>query len=191
MRLPIVLASISPRRQELLKQVGIRFEVVPSNVSEDFDPAQPPRDVARTLAERKAGSVAMLRPESLIIAADTIVVLDGEILGKPDSTGNAVRMLERLSGRTHLVITGVVLRCIDQRVHEILDVTTEVTFGDISKGMVEKYVATGEPMDKAGAYGAQGMGAMFIKSIRGSYSNVVGLPLFEVVGMLRRYVKID
>ena len=110
MRLPIVLASTSPRRQELLKQVGIRFEVVPSNVSEDFDPALTPRDVARTLAERKAESVAMSRPESLVIAADTIVVLDGKILGKPDSPGDAVLMLERLSGRTHLVITGVVLR---------------------------------------------------------------------------------
>ena len=191
MRLPIALASTSPRRQELLKQVGIQFEVVPSNVSEDFDPALTPRDVARTLAERKAESVAMSRPESLVIAADTIVVLDGKILGKPDSPGDAVLMLERLSGRTHLVITGVALRCIDKEVHEIFDVATEVTFGDIPKGSIEKYVATGEPMDKAGAYGAQGMGAMFIKSIRGSYSNVVGLPLFEVVSILRKYVKVD
>lgn len=191
MRLPIALASTSPRRQELLKQVGIQFEVVPSNVSEDFDPALTPRDVARTLAERKAESVAMSRPESLVIAADTIVVLDGKILGKPDSPGDAVLMLERLSGRTHLVITGVVLRCIDKKVHEVFDVATEVTFGDVPKGSIEKYVATGEPMDKAGAYGAQGMGAMFIKSIRGSYSNVVGLPLFEVVSILRKYVKVD
>ncbi|HSE83815.1 MAG TPA: Maf family protein [Thermodesulfobacteriota bacterium] len=187
MKLPIVLASNSPRRRELLKQVGIPFEVIPSNVSEDFDPILPPHDVVQTLAGRKAESVAVLRTESLVIAADTIVVLDGEILGKPDSKDDAVRMLERLSGRTHLVITGVVLRCISQKVHEVLDVTTEVTFGDMSKQMVEKYVATGEPMDKAGAYGAQGMGAMFIKSIKGSYSNVVGLPLFEVVSMLRRY----
>ncbi|HEX3034079.1 MAG TPA: Maf family protein [Thermodesulfobacteriota bacterium] len=189
MKLPIVLASTSPRRQELLKQVGIQFEVVPSSISEDFDLALPPRDVARALAERKAEAVAIIRSESLIIAADTIVVLDGEILGKPGSADDAVQMLERLSGRTHLVITGVALRCIDREVNEVLDIATEVTFGDIPKGLIKKYVETGEPMDKAGAYGAQGMGAMFIKSIKGSYSNVVGLPLFEVVGVLRKYMK--
>jgi MAF protein len=189
MKSPIILASASPRRQELLRQIGIEFRVVPSHISEDFDSGLSPGDIVRTLAERKVDAVAQTQPEALIIAADTIVVLDGEILGKPDSARHAVRMLERLSGRTHQVVTGVALKCIDRKVYEALDVTTDVTFGTLPKELIEKYVATGEPMDKAGAYGVQGIGAMFVKSIQGSYSNVVGLPLFEVVSVLRKIVE--
>jgi septum formation protein len=186
--LNIILASASPRRQELLRQIGVKFEVVPSCVSEDFDITLPPREVARILAERKAGVVAQIRPEALVIGADTVVHLDGNILGKPDSPEKAVQMLRQLSGRTHQVITGVAFRCIERGIWELLEVTSEVTFGVLSEDLISRYVKTGEPLDKAGAYGIQGMGAVLVESIQGSYSNIVGLPLFEVARVLRRYM---
>lgn len=185
--LNIILASASPRRQELLRQIGVKFEVIPSCVSEDFDITLPPREVARILAERKARVVAQIRPEALVIGADTVVHLDGNILGKPDSPEKAIQMLRQLSGRTHQVITGVAFRCIERGIWELLEVTSEVTFGVLSEDLISRYVKTGEPLDKAGAYGIQGMGAVLVKSIKGSYSNIVGLPLFEVAWTLRRY----
>lgn len=188
MRPRIILASTSPRRQELLRQIGVEFEVVPSHVSEAADLNLPPREIARTLAERKCAAIAAQRPEAFVIAADTIVVLDEEILGKPDSPEEAVRMLVRLSNCTHQVITGLAFEWRNKNIREVLDVTTDVTFGTLSKELIEQYVSTGEPLDKAGAYGIQGMGAVLVQSIRGSYSNIVGLPVFEVAAALRRHL---
>jgi septum formation protein len=187
----IILASTSPRRQELLRQIGVRFEVVSGHASEEIDGALSPVENVRTLAERKAAVVASIRPNALVIAADTVISLDGEILGKPGSAERATQMLERLSGRTHQVITGVAFIFVDRNIREVLDVTTDVTFGVLPKELIERYVATGEPLDKAGAYGIQGMGAILVQSITGSYYNVVGLPLFEVAMVLRRLVGIE
>ncbi|HWP48718.1 MAG TPA: Maf family protein [Candidatus Limnocylindrales bacterium] len=186
--LNIILASASPRRQELLRQIGVKFEVIPSYISEDFEITLPPGEAVRILAERKATAVAQIRPEALIIAADTIVYLDGNILGKPDSPEKAAEMLRQLSGRTHQVITGVAFRCVERGIQESLEVTSDVTFGVLSEDLITRYVETGEPLDKAGAYGIQGMGAVLVESIKGSYSNIVGLPLFEVARVLRRYM---
>ncbi len=185
--LNIILASASPRRQELLRQIGVKFEVIPSYISEDFEITSPPGEVVRMLAERKATAVAQIRPESLIIAADTVVYLDGNILGKPDSPEKAAEMLRQLSGRTHQVITGVAFRCVERGIRESLEVTSDVTFGVLPEDLITRYVEMGEPLDKAGAYGIQGMGAVLVESIKGSYSNIVGLPLFEVARVLRRY----
>ena len=191
MQPPIILASSSPRRQELLRQIGVKFEVVPSSVSEDFDPKLSPREIVRTLAERKCAAVAAQHPEAFVMAADTIVTLGGEILGKPESPERAIQMLERLSHRTHQVITGLAFAWVEKKIREVSDVTTNVTFGVLSKELIEQYVSTGEPLDKAGAYGIQGMGSVLVQSIRGSYSNIVGLPVFEVAAVLRHHLGKD
>jgi septum formation protein len=183
---PIILASNSPRRQELLRQIGVMFEATPSNVPENFDSTWSPHEIVRILAERKVIPIAWIRPEALIIGADTVVYLEGEVFGKPNSPKNAIQMLKRLSGRTHQVITGVAFHWVDKGFYEVIDVTTEVTFGVLPDNMIVHYVKTGEAFDKAGAYGIQGLGALFVESIKGSYSNVVGLPLFEVGRILRR-----
>jgi nucleoside triphosphate pyrophosphatase len=191
MTYPIILASTSPRRQQLLRQIGVKFEVIPSNASEDFDDILSPHDVVRSLAERKATAVATTRPNALVVAADTVISLDGEILGKPGSPERAIQVLKRLSGRTHQVITGVAFNCTDKKISEVLDVTTDVKFGVLPDDVIELYVKTGEPIDKAGAYGIQGMGAVLVESLKGDYYNVVGLPLFEVAMTLRRLIGID
>ena len=191
MSIPIILASTSPRRAELLRQIGVRFEITASDVSEKFADGLSPREVVRLIAERKCVAVAAKRPDALVIAADTVVSLDGEILGKPISAGIAKKMLMRLNNRTHQVTTGVVFHCTDQRIHEIFEVTSDVTFGNLYHELIEDYVKTGEPLDKAGAYGIQGLGAVLVQSVRGSYSNIVGLPLFEVAELLRKYIGQD
>jgi septum formation protein len=188
MTIPIILASASPRREALLRQVGVRFEVVTSDAPEDFNSGLSPREIVRLLADRKCKAVSANRPEALVIAADTVVSLDGEILGKPDSAGNATKMLMRLNNRTHQVTTGVVMHCTETGIHEVFDVTSDVAFGNLYHELIEEYVKTGEPLDKAGAYGIQGMGAVLVQSVRGSYSNIVGLPLFEVTQMLSKYL---
>ncbi len=182
----IILASRSPRRRELLGQVGLTFEIVSPEVDEAQYGGLPPRELVQTLSRAKALDAARQVPAgSLVLGADTVVVLDGQALGKPDGPEGARAMLTALSGRTHEVWTGFTL-CRDGAVHTEA-VATEVTFRALAPEEIDRYVATGEPLDKAGAYGIQGRGALLVAQIRGDYSNVVGLPLCAVGQALRRF----
>ncbi len=184
---PLVLASGSPRRAELLRQAGLEFELRHPTVVETRVCAGEPAALARTRAEQKAESVAQEVPERIVLGADTIVVVDGGILGKPSGPEEAREMLEALSGRWHRVITGVALAAGDGEQAWLLEsdsVSTEVSFRELTRAEIEAYVATGEPLDKAGAYGIQGRGALLVREIRGCYCNVVGLPLSRVGEML-------
>lgn len=176
---PIVLASGSPRRAELLASLGITFTVRPADVDETPRANEPPRDYVRRLAHAKAEVVG--DADALVIAADTTVVLDGEIIGKPDDRDDARRILRSLAGRTHTVHTGVAVRLGPRVVDDVVD--TEVTFTPITDAALDWYLATDEPYDKAGAYGMQGTGNVFVASIRGNPSNVIGLPLAAVVAL--------
>lgn len=183
----LILASGSPRRKELLAALGLDFVVIPSTVAEPSYDGRDPAKYANELAEAKAVYVARQLRSGLVIGADTIVVLDGEVLGKPDSAAHAVDMLSRLSGRSHTVYTG--LAVIDAATGELEQevVATEVKFRHLTAAEIDLYVRSGEPMDKAGAYGIQGLGAVFIQSIRGCYYNVVGLPLSALDQLLKRF----
>ena len=182
----IILASQSPRRRELLGQVGLTFEIVSPEVDEAQYGGLPPRELVQTLSRAKALDAARRVPAgSLVLGADTVVVLDEQALGKPDGPEGARAMLTALSGRTHEVWTGFTL-CRDGAVHTEA-VATEVTFRALAPEEIDRYVATGEPLDKAGAYGIQGRGALLVAQIRGDYSNVVGLPLCAVGQALRRF----
>ncbi len=178
----IVLASKSPRRAELLAAAGFEFSVRAADIDETPLPAEQPRDHVLRLALEKAAAVSADGLET-VLAADTIVVLNGEILGKPRDRADAVRMLTALSGRRHEVVTGVCLRRGGQTIVEAS--STTVWFMKMTPGEIEWYVDSGEPMDKAGAYGIQGLASRFVTRIEGSYSNVVGLPVDLVQRMLR------
>jgi septum formation protein len=179
----LVLASGSPRRRQILNAAGFSFVLRPAQVDESPVNGETPQEHVRRLAKLKAESVAVT-PNEIVLAADTIVVVDGEILGKPKNTVDARNMLRRLSGRDHLVITGICLREADCCV---LDAeTTRVWFIPLTELEIDEYVATGEPMDKAGAYAAQGVGSRFIERIEGCYFNVVGLPVALVYKYLRQ-----
>jgi len=174
----LILASASPRRAEILRSAGLPFSVLSSAVDETPVPAESPQDLVRRLALAKAELVAAraLGP-TIVIAADTVVVLEGAILGKPRTSEDARQMLEKLSGRTHSVMTGVTLiRLPDVERREFIE-TTQVHFASISNEEIVKYLSSGEPFDKAGAYAIQGLGGRFIPRIDGCYFNVVGLPL--------------
>lgn len=184
----IVLASASPRRQELLRSAGIRFTVQPANIDESPLTGESARECAERLAREKALAVSRSRVRDFVLGADTIVTIDGLILGKPSNDSDAMRMLRMLSGRTHEVITGV---CLVTPNGEGSDVksgseSTRVTMCEISDDEIRDYVACGEPMDKAGAYAIQGMASRWIPRIEGDYSNVVGLPVALVYSMLKR-----
>lgn len=181
----LVLASGSPRRRELLALLGLPFDVIPVDLDESARPGESPRDLVRRLAIDKAGSVAASGvADVVVLAADTTVELAGEILGKPVDADDARRMLRSLSARTHEVHTAVAVRCGARTEHDI--VTTFVTMSPMTEASIDWYVATGEPLDKAGAYAIQGAGGAFVTAIEGSASNVVGLPLTTVVELLRR-----
>lgn len=180
----LILASASPRRVELLQRIGLDFDVVPSHVEEIPGKGETPGDCTCRLAEAKARQVALKHPGRWVIGADTLVVLDGEMFGKPDGTDDTRRMLRRLSGRTHRVITGFSVVHEDKGVIETRIVETEVDVKPLSEREIEGYLATGEPLGKAGAYAIQGVGAFMVTSIRGSYTNVVGLPLCELLALL-------
>jgi septum formation protein len=183
-RQPLVLASASPRRAELLRAAGIPFEVAPADVDESVTPAESPEQYARRMAETKARVVMSRVPRRIVLAADTVVVVDHHTLGKPADREDATRMLHLLSGRTHQVITAVACGSdgdVDTRVE-----TTTVEFAPLSAAEIDWYVDSGEPFDKAGAYAIQGLASRFVRQIAGSYSNVVGLPLALVYEMLRR-----
>ena len=173
----IVLASSSPRRISLLKMLGVTFEPVPASIVEEKREGEEPADFARRIAKEKAFQVAERVKAEFVIAADTVVVIDGEVLGKPKDENEARRMLEKLSGRTHKVITAVALYKKESGELLLDHKETLVRFTVLSKAEIDWYIRTGEPMDKAGAYGIQGLGALFIERIDGCYTNVVGLPL--------------
>ena len=180
----IILASQSPRRKELLGQMGLRgFKVTSPEVDETVDEHLPPAQVVEELSRRKAMAVARHADgDDLIIAADTVVALEGAVLGKPAGEADAARMLSALAGRTHHVYTGLTVIQGDRVVtqHEC----TTVTFRELEPEEISHYIATGEPMDKAGAYGIQGLGAMLVSGIEGDYFNVVGLPIFRLSRIL-------
>ena len=191
----LVLASASPRRQELLRNAGIPFTVYPADVPEQPKPGESPRECAERLAREKALAVSRQHPADLVLGADTIVVVDGEILGKPHDERDAGRMLRLLSGRTHQVTTGVCLvgplRTGNQKLEtgfeDTRSETTLVTMTTLTDEDIRCYVATGEPMDKAGAYAIQGMASRWIPHIDGDYFNVVGLPVALVCRMLQEH----
>jgi len=181
---PFMLASASPRRRRLLQSLGLEFEVMMSGVEEHQSGTGAPLELVLGWAQEKALAVAAIHPERWVLAADTIVVVAGTILGKPLDSSEARRMLVQLSDREHLVITAICLRH-QQRPHEETEVvTTQVRFKKLSAAEINAYVASGEPLDKAGAYGIQGLGGCLVRSIQGSYTNVVGLPLCETVERL-------
>jgi len=180
----LVLASASPRRAELLRAAGIGFEVVAADVDERQLEGEDPATYVRRLAAAKAARVAGTRPGRAVLGADTTVVVDGEVLGKPRDTADAAAMLNRLSGRSHLVLTGVCL--IDPAGHaETAVASTTVEFRPLTADDIARYVASGEPMDKAGAYAIQGGAGPFVTRVEGAYDNVVGLPVALIQAMCR------
>jgi septum formation protein len=181
----LVLASSSPRRQELLHNAGIEFVVHPANLPEIPHDGELPRSFAERMAREKALAVFAIRPNDLVLGADTVVVVNGQILGKPRDAADAARMLRMLSGRKHEVITGVCLAGPEPKTENCKSETTLVVMNALSDDDVRSYVATGEPMDKAGAYAIQGMASRWISRIEGDYFNVVGLPVALVWRMLK------
>jgi septum formation protein len=186
----LVLASASPRRKRILEQLGIAFDVIPSSVEERRAPGESPAEYSDRMAALKAREVAdRLRDEGgrpYVLGADTIVVIDEDVLEKPGSDDEAREMLERLGGRTHQVITSVVLRRAGADLEEKLAVSTQVSFRLLDPEAIARYVASGEGRDKAGSYAIQGLGAGLVSEITGSYSNVVGLPAVQTVDLLLR-----
>ncbi len=184
----LYLASQSPRRRQLLEQVGIRFDTVDVDVPEARAPGEPPADYISRVAREKAGA-GMLKlagvAGAVVLGADTEVVLDGEVFGKPVDAADAAAMLRRLGGRTHEAISAV--WCVSAGREERALSVSEVTFAALSEAAIAAYVASGEPIGRAGAYAIQGRAAAFISRLSGSYSGVMGLPLFETLELLRRY----
>lgn len=178
-----MLASASPRRRHLLEMLGIAHEVVPSDVDETRLDGEVPEAMAVRLASAKARAVLAERPGHLVLAADTVVVIDDQVLGKPADPADAERMLATLSGRSHRVVTAVALALPEGEVLERYDVTT-VWFRELSSELISAYVATGEPLDKAGSYGVQGVGAVLVERVDGDFFSVMGLPLRLVVDLL-------
>ena len=187
----LILASSSPRRQQLLRQIGLEFDVVPSEVEEDFIGRESPRAHVLRLAEVKAHKVGEKYPNRWVIGADTIVSIDERILGKPQTEGEAYGMLVTLSGRDHLVVTGVSLRHEAKGKGETIAVETSVRIKALNPEEIHWYIRTGEPFDKAGGYAIQGRGAFMVKRIDGSYTNVVGLPLCELLEVLNKLKAVD
>jgi septum formation protein len=192
----LILASASPRRQELLRNAGIQFIVQPADVPESPLDGEPAKNCAERLAREKALAVFAQRPDTWVLGADTVVFVDGQILGKPRDAADAFRMLRLLSGRVHQVITGVCLIGTEKRTakreamlsfEDIRSETTLVTMEHLADQEIHAYVATGEPMDKAGAYAIQGRASCWISRIEGDYFNVVGLPVSRVFQMLREH----
>jgi len=182
----LILASQSPRRRYLLEQAGIEFSVIPSSFDENSVKPSSPDVYVRQLAESKARDISEQYADSWVIGADTIVFIDSNILGKPDSRVEARSMLERLSGKTHQVLTGYCICC--HRIGRLFSdvVKTEVRFKKLTAREIDWYINSGEPFDKAGAYGIQGIGTFLVRRINGSYTNVVGLPVCEIMDFLIR-----
>jgi septum formation protein len=183
----IVLASGSPRRKEILEKTGLPFVVDPSNFEEDLKQDLEPKELAKALSLGKAKDVAKRHKNAIVIGADSITLLNGKVLGKPHTIEKAIKMLLDLSGSTHSAITGYTI--IDTESGKIFSdaVETKIYFRDLSKEEIEKYVATGEPLDKAGAYAIQGKGKKLVEKIEGDYYNVMGLPLSSLVKNLKKF----
>ena len=182
---PFILASVSPRRQELLSSAGLQFKIIPAHVNEEYLQGESPREHVRRLAQDKATAIARKNPAAWVLGADTIVVIDGLILGKPKNKKQAREMLTRLSGREHKVFTGFTLAHAETNIYKTKVIQSAVRFKQISPEEMDWYVSCDEPYDKAGGCAVQGKGSCFIKSIRGSYTNVIGLPLCEVMEELQ------
>ncbi len=180
---PLILASASPRRRELLHNAGLRFRVIPSQTEEEVRPGEAPHNYVRRTARDKARAVARDHPAAWILAADTIVEIDSQILGKPRDEADGRRMLGLLSGRQHRVMTAFVVLGAEHRVERL--VTSTVCFKPLSEAQIGAYLASGEPADKAGAYAIQGQGRALVADMQGSYTNVVGLPMDEVLACLQ------
>lgn len=186
LRKQLILASSSPRRKELLETVGVPLEVCPSEIEECLVTGETPEQHVLRLSKAKAADVSRLHPNRWILGADTIVVLDGVILGKPAGEDEAEEMLSKLSGRRHVVFTSYTLYNTDEPFrNRSRYVRSVVSIKRMTRSEIKNYVQTGEPLDKAGAYAVQGLGAAIVKRIEGSYTNVVGLPLCEVMEDLR------
>lgn len=170
----VILASASPRRKELLGYVVPQFEIIPADVDETLPENIPSEKCAEFLAVKKAEHISALYPESIVIGSDTVVIVDGEILGKPAGEEDAYRMLKKLSGKIHTVVTGVCISKGEKK--KSFSESTEVEFYPLSDKEIRDYIATGDPMDKAGAYGIQGEGCILIKGIKGDFFTVMGLP---------------
>jgi len=181
----IILASASPRRQELLKQVGCDFTVLISDIIEDNNQNLAPQQLAMLLASEKAfGVSSKVNSDDVVIGADTIVVLDGQVYGKPMDKKDARQILTKLSGKEHQVITGIAVTRADEIWTDYVSTTVRIAI--ITDQQIEDYIATGEPMDKAGAYAIQGIGALIVEEIKGCYTNVVGLPLNRLSDLLKK-----
>jgi len=183
----LILASASPRRKEMLAKLGLDFEVLAAEVDELPLNGESPQDFVLRAAIEKASDIAGNHPDAWVLGADTIVVHRGDILGKPKDAGDALKLLMRLSGQMHKVLTGCCLKWEQENISVSQVIATDVYFSAFSEAIAAAYVATGEPLDKAGAYGIQGYGGTLVEKINGSYSNVVGLPLAETVDEMLRY----
>jgi septum formation protein len=183
---PLILASASPRRQELLRFVGLKFKTIPAHVDENYSEGETPQQHVRRLAQEKALLIARKYPRAWVLGADTIVVIDGLILGKPKNKTQAKEMLKKLSGREHKVFTGFTIAHVASKIKQTKVIQSVVKFKMISAAELEGYIACDEPYDKAGGYAVQGRGAYLIQAIRGSYTNVIGLPLCEVLETLKK-----
>lgn len=186
-KLKLVLASASPRREEILKNLNLKFTIVPAKIDESEFTSSDPVEMVENLSVKKAEAVASLVEDALVIAADTIVVLGDEILGKPGSQPAARQMLKQLSNQEHYVMTGVSVLNSQTGEIETAHEITKVKMMELSQQEIEEYVSTGEPMDKAGAYAIQGLGALFIEEIIGSHYSVVGLPVNQLFKILRKF----
>ena len=184
MQIPVILASASPRRRELLALVGIVHEVRPADIDESLWPGETPVGHSERLARGKAHAIAAAAGDAVVIAADTIVVVDGDILGKPRDVAHATEMLRRLSGRQHTVYTAIAVAR-GERTESAVE-AVEVVFRALSDSEIAEYIATGEPMDKAGAYGIQGFGATIVERVDGDYFSVMGLGMRRLVALLER-----
>lgn len=180
----LILASQSPRRKYLLEQAGISFDIFPADIKEKIIDGEKPESYVRRLSREKAEFIADSHPMEWILGADTVVVIDDSLLEKPSSKTQAVAMLKRLSNRTHTVYTGFTLCCLNEDITITRTVATQVTFKRLTDLEIGWYANTNEPFDKAGAYAIQGLGTFLVKSINGSYTNVVGLPVCEVIEIL-------
>ncbi len=180
-----VLASASPRRKELLKNAGYEYEVCPADIDETTPEGVEPQVACEILARKKAQAVLKANPDAVVLGSDTIVVLGNKILGKPENESDAKAMLKALSGRVHQVCTGLCVCSKDKTLSMVSE--ADVRFYELSDEMIDAYIATGEPMDKAGAYGIQAIGSMLVKSIDGDYFTIVGLPVAKAARMLAEF----
>ena len=184
---PLILASASPRRQQFLADLGLNFTIQAADIDETPLDGEMPDTFAQRMAQEKAEVIVRQHPASWVIGADTVVTINGTILGKPTDEAHALETLRSLQGRKHQVITGVALCCAQENCLESLSKTTEVTFAVFNDAILSAYVQTGEPLDKAGAYGIQGKGGFLVRSVAGSCSNVIGLPVNICISLLLRY----